>query len=179
MMILDYAHTRYNPKFFFLNTHTRTNTQAHTYARTHQQLYSWAFALNKWKLNVCTKTHTWMFTAALSITGESWKRWSQKVTCRMIPFLLCKIPDTTQLQQMKARLVWLEAKEGVGRRQLAGSSCWRKGSISWLSHILAGILWFSFAGCYYQRKMGKRVTGSFWIVLTNACGSTTISEPNT
>ena len=31
----------------------------------------------------------------------------------MIPFLLYKIPDTTQLQQMKARLVWLEAKEGV------------------------------------------------------------------
>lgn len=106
--------------FFFLNTHTRTNTQAHTYAHTHQQLYSWAFALNKWKLNVCTKTHTWMFTAALSITGESWKRWYQKVTCHMIPFLLYKIPDTTQLQQMKARLVWLEAQEGVGEE----TTCW-------------------------------------------------------
>ena len=106
---------------FFLNTHTRTNTQAHTIdTDTYQQLYSWAFALKKRKLNTCTKTHTWMFTAAFSVTGESWKSWSQKVTCRMIPFPLYKIPETTQLQQMKDRLIWLEAKEGVREE----TTCW-------------------------------------------------------
>ena len=38
----------------------------------------------------------------------------------MIPFLLYKIPKMTQLQQRKARLVWLEAKEGVGEE----TTCW-------------------------------------------------------
>lgn len=80
---------------------------------------------------------------------------------------------------MKDRLIWLEAKEGVGEE-----TTWlirADGKVLYRDYLIP---WLGYRGSVLQDTIikgnwVKGYAGSFELVLTNACGSIMISEQNT